>query len=397
MTPALLIDIVVACALFVALIAGWRLGGIASVLSTVGVFAGLLLGAGLAPIAMTVTDVVALRILIAAGLVLLFVSIGNLVGGMLGTSLHVSFRSKLVMRLDNLLGAAFHGVAVLAVLWLISVPLATGLGGAVAKGIGGSQSMAAINRVVPHELQRWPSKIAALLNDSGLPPLFSPFEKPQAPEVAAPRVKVDNVALVEQLRPSVVHVVADATHCRRRLLGSGVVLEPDYVVTNAHVVAGSEKVRLDTTVGTTAAHVVYYNPQLDIAVLHSPGLGLPALQWAEHQADSGEDTIVMGFPQSGPFEAAPARVRSVLTISGPDIYSGSRVERQAYTVRGSIREGNSGGPMVNEHGEVLGIVFGASLDESDTGYVLTADEVRRHVGRLSDWQADVGTQECVAL
>ncbi len=378
------------------MIGGWRLGAVSSVLSTIGVIAGLMLGAGLSTIAMRVTDQVALRILITLGLVLLFVAIGNIVGGILGAALRVNFRTRSAVRVDSFLGAVFQTSATLIVLWLISMPLAAGFGGSVAQGISGSHAMHLINRVTPYRLEQWPSKISAMLNESGLPPLVSPFADHPNPQVEAPRVNVENVELVEAMRPSVVHVVAEAEHCRRRLLGSGVVVEPDYVVTNAHVVAGSESVRLDTSIGTATANIVYYNPQVDIAVLYSPGLGLPALPWAQNPAQTGDEAIVMGFPQSGPFEAAPARIRSSLLISGPDIYAAGRVEREAYTVRGTIREGNSGGPMVNDYGEILGIVFGASIDQSDTGYVLTAKEVRSHIGDITTLRTEVGTQECVA-
>ena len=197
------------------------------------------------------------------------------------------------------------------------------------------------------------------------------------------------------MRPSVIHVLGDATSCQRRLLGSGFVVAPDYVLTNAHVVAGTDTVRLDTMVGLRDADVVYYDPEVDLAVLHVPDLGLEPLEWASEPAVSGQDTIVMGFPASGPFEAAPARVRSKLTIAGPNIYASGRVEREAYTVRGSIREGNSGGPMTGLDGRVLGVVFGASLDESDTGYVLTAAEVNERVGDVTAYTEPVGTGECV--
>ncbi len=104
----------------------------------------------------------------------------------------------------------------------------------------------------------------------------------------------------------------------------------------------------------------------------------------------------MGFPESGPFEAAPARVSDRITISGADIYSNGRVEREAYTVRGSIRKGNSGGPMVDTEGNVLGVVFGASVDSSDIGYVLTAQEVQNIVGDIAAMESPADTQKCVA-
>ena len=214
-------------------------------------------------------------------------------------------------------------------------------------------------------------------------------------EVDAPAVHIGDPELAERVRPSVIHVLGDAEACSRRLMGSGFVTEPDYVITNAHVVAGTDKVRLDTVLGLKEADVVYYNSDVDIAVLHSPGLDLEPLPWAEHAAVTGDDAIVLGFPQSGPFTAEPARVRDRLTIAGPDIYSTGRVERDAYTVRGSIRQGNSGGPMINPEGQVLGVVFGASVEDSDTGYALTADEVRGHVGDVTQLVDAIPTGSCV--
>ena len=103
----------------------------------------------------------------------------------------------------------------------------------------------------------------------------------------------------------------------------------------------------------------------------------------------------MGYPRSGPFEAAPARIRGRLNISGPDIYAAGRVERQAYTVRGSIRQGNSGGPLLDTHGDVAGMIFGASIDSTETGYALTAEQVRQRVGDVRKLRGSVDTQACV--
>lgn len=395
MTASLIVDGILVLAVILALFSGWRAGAFSSVLSTVGVIAGLICGAALAPVVMQLAESTALRVLLALGTIILVVGIGNLVGGMIGAALRDRMRFRASMKVDSGIGAAFQGTVTLLVAWLVALPLAAGLGGAIGDGIRGSTILSFVDRMTPSQLNQVPTQISALLNDTGIPLIGSPFQQSTAPEVEAPRIDVANQELVEQMRPSVVHVLGDAQVCSRRLMGTGFVTDDDYVLTNAHVVAGTDSVRLDTVLGLKEAEVVYYNPEVDIAVLHSPELDLPDLDWSEQPADTGDDAIVMGFPESSPFEASPARIRDQITIAGPDIYANGRVERDAYTIRGAIRQGNSGGPMTDEDGDVLGMIFGASVDSSDTGYALTASEVLEQVGDITTLTEPVDTQSCV--
>ncbi|MCS4490097.1 MarP family serine protease [Corynebacterium sp. ES2794-CONJ1] len=393
--PGFYADATIVVVLIIALYTGWRQGAFASILSTVGVVAGLICGVALAPFAMQLTDHVALRFLLALATMAMLVGIGNLTGGVLGTRLRSHMRWRSSLRLDSGIGAIFQAFTVLIVTWLVAIPLVTALPGNIAHQVRNSKILSAVDHRAPQQLAMLPSKVSAMLSESGLPPLVSPFLNPDNVTVEAPALLVEDTALVEALRPSVVHLSSTADSCARRLMGSGFVVDSNHVITNAHVVAGANSVNLDTLVGTYPATVVYYNPQLDIAVLESPDMNIEPLKWAEESALSGDDAISMGFPESGPFEAAPARVNNRLTITGFDIYADQRVEREAYTVRGSIRQGYSGGPMINTRGEVIGVIFGASSDESDIGYVLSAREVREAVGDLSVLSTPVGTGECV--
>lgn len=395
LTPGVITDGLIIVAVIAALIAGWRQGAFSSILSTVGVVAGLICGAALAPTVMGMTDAVALRLLLGLGVVILLVGIGNIVGGILGGALRDQIRWKTTMRLDSAVGSVFQALATLIVVWLVAIPLASGLPGPIADGVRNSKVLGFVDDNTPPVLSTLPSKISAMLNESGLPPLVSPFTQADSASVAAPAIKVENTELVEQLRPSVIHVMGESQRCARRLMGSGFVIDRNHVITNAHVVAGTSTVRLDTVAGVYDSEVVYYNPDLDIAVLKSDGIDLPALTWAPQAAQSGADAIVMGFPESGPFEAAPARIADRIAISGPDIYATGRVERESYTVRGTIRQGNSGGPIVDNNGNVLGVVFGSSVDTSDIGYALTAQEVQTALGNIAALNTPVSTQECV--
>ncbi|RNE49015.1 MarP family serine protease [Corynebacterium alimapuense] len=395
MTPALIVDGLIVLALALAIASGWRQGAFASILSTVGVLAGLIIGSALAPWAMQFSDVSALRFLLGLGTVIMLVGLGNMVGGMLGSSVRDRMRLRASQTLDSAVGAAFSAAATLLVIWLVSIPLASGLPAQASQGIGQSRILGFVDRNAPSGLNQLPNEISAALDESGLPPLFSPFDQPEVREVEAPNIQVEDTELVEAMRPSVIHVLSSSDTCQRQLSGSGFVTSPDYVITNAHVVAGTQTVRLDTVLGVRDAEVVYYNPEVDVAVLYSPELNLPTLPWASDAAVSGDDSIVMGFPESGPFEAAPARIRDKMVIAGPDIYAAGRIEREAYTVRGTIRQGNSGGPLVNTDGAVLGLVFGASTDQTDTGYALTAAEVQSQIGDITLLNTPVDTRECV--
>ena len=392
----LVVDVLLALAVVAAFVGGWRQGAFSAVISAVGIVAGLIVGLALAPFLLDLTDSQSVRIMLLLAVVVLFVGLGNLLGVTLGANMRGRVRSRLSRFVDSVLGAVFQSVAFTLVVWFISIPLAAAVPGELGDGIRNSRILAQVHDVAPDTAGKLPAKFAALLDESGLPPLVSPFQSPQGSNVDAPDEAALRPEVIEAVRPSVVHVMGDSETCRRRLMGSGFVIQDGYVLTNAHVVAGTERVSLDTVVGVKPADVVLYDPDTDIAVLRAEGLGLPALPWSDTVLASGDDAVVMGYPHSGPFEAAPARIRGKLTIAGPDIYTTGRVEREAYTVRGDIRQGNSGGPLLTPAGKVAGMIFGASLDASETGYALTARQVQQRVGDVTRLSGVVDTQSCVS-
>lgn len=396
MDPAWIVDGFIVVAVLAAMTSGWRQGGLASLLSAVGILAGFIIGLGVAPLVLQITDQVGIRFLLALGMLILLIGLGQLLGSALGHAIRDRMKTKSGQRVDSSFGAILMSVFSLVLIWLIATPMATSLSNSVGKGVRESAILREVNKVMPDELTQLPRSISGMLNDSGLPPVMMPWEDGSSVDVEAPNIEVADQAMVQDIRPSVVHVIADADGCRRRMMGSGFVTADNYVVTNAHVVAGTQTAYVDTVVGIKEARVVYYNPEVDIAVLRAENLGLEPLAWADGPAYTGDDAVVMGFPHSGPFTANAARIRERVNIAGPDIYSNSRVERESYILRGTVVQGNSGGPLISSDGTVLGLIFGASVDDTDTGYAITAEEVRAHIGDVTRFENSVDTQECVA-
>ncbi|EUA24258.1 trypsin family protein [Mycobacterium xenopi 3993] len=111
------------------------------------------------------------------------------------------------------------------------------------------------------------------------------------------------------------------------------------------------------------ATVVSYDPSVDIAILAVPNLPAGPLAFADAAAKTGTDALVLGYPGGGDFVATPARIREIIELSGPDIYRNATVTREVYTIRATVEQGNSGGPLIDLNGNVLGVVFGAAVDD----------------------------------
>lgn len=214
--------------------------------------------------------------------------------------------------------------------------------------------------------------------------------------VDTPDANLANNPVVAATKSSVVTIRALAPSCQKELEGSGFVVSDHTVMSNAHVVAGSNSVTVQDTDGNSHdATVVSYDPAVDIAILDVPGLPAPPLAFANAPAATGTDALVMGFPDAGSFEATPARIREVVELDGPDIYRTTTVTRQVYTISGTVRQGDSGGPLLDLNGQVLGVVFGEAVDHPDTGFVMTAEQVSRELQNIGNTTA-VATGSCIS-
>lgn len=395
MTSSQWLDLGVLAIACVAAISGWRSGALGSLLSFVGVVLGAVAGVLLAPHVVSNISGARTKLFAALFLILALVVIGEIAGVVLGRAVRGAIRNRTLRTFDSVIGVGLQLVAVLVAAWLLATPLTSSDQPNLAAAVRGSRVLAQVDEVAPSWLKSVPKRLSALLNNSGLPDVLQPFGRtPGIVAVDTPDAELAADAVVGIARPSVVKIRGVATGCQKVLEGTGFVVAPNRVMSNAHVVAGSETVTVEVDGQSYDAGVVSYDPNADISILDVPDLPSAPLAFADQPAPTGTDAIVMGYPGGGDFAATPARIREIIELQGPDIYRSKTVTREVYTVRGTVRQGNSGGPLINRSGKVLGVVFGAAVDDVETGFVLTANEVSRQLAKIGNTQR-VATGACV--
>jgi S1-C subfamily serine protease len=311
-----------------------------------------------------------------------------LVGGILASVLEsVGFQLRRRMRnglgvvADGIGGAFLLACAGLAIAWMI---------GAIALQTPGA-------REFRRDIQR--SAILTRLNEA-FPPRsilnslarFDPFPSIEgpAPEVPPPTSKIARDPEVRQAAQSTVKVLGTA--CGLGVEGSGWVAGDGIVVTNAHVVAGQE----DTTVQLAGdgprhdADAIWFDPRNDLAILRSSGLsGTPALSMREN-ARVGTSAAVVGYPGNGPLDIRPARLGGTTTVLSQDSYGRGPVRRLVTALRGTVRSGNSGGPVVDGRGRVLATVFASTTGGGPRGGYGVPDSIVRQALARADERVDTG-------
>jgi S1-C subfamily serine protease len=384
-------------------LAGYRRGLVCSITSFAGFVAGAAIGIQAAPAlarallkapsdAGTADQALGQRAVTLVA-VFAFATIGHLLGQAIGSRLRAQIARTPLGPVDGIGGAVVSVATLLALAWLLALALAYAPVPSLARQIHRSVVLQAIDRAVPGEGQRVVASLLRQVQRHDLPAVSGPFATLLAPSVAAPDPAVVPAAL-RAAGSSIVKITGEAPSCRRSIEGSGFVYAEDRVVTNAHVLAGVAHPVVAAPGGRPlAGRVVLYDPNRDVAVLYVPGLNRRPLTMAG-PASSGAAAVVVGYPENGPFTAVPARIAARTRVTGPNIYQDRTVTRQVYTVRGRVRPGNSGGPLLSSTGDVYGVVFAASVDQSQVGYVLTASEVASDLQAGRRATATVSTQGC---
>lgn len=387
-----LVDLVVLAVVAIAAVQGLRLGAILQVLTFGGFWIGLTLGALLASVTTTWAHSTIARAVVALatmlGVAMLFGVTGRLVGGRLVRRVH---RGRLGP-VDSALGVVVAVVATLLAAWLVASTLVNSSFEGLNASIAGSRIIRTLDTVLPAPPSVF-SRVQGFLTDEGFPPVFAQLAPASAGPV--PPAAVAQVAsAVAVAGPSTVKIVG--VGCGDVQEGSGFVVAPDLVVTNAHVVAGIPHPAVVDGAGDHPTTVVLFDPSYDLAVLRVPGLGGRPLALDPVDVGRGEPAAVLGYPGGGPFTVVPAGVMAQFSAEGRDIYGQGLTVRDVYEVQAVVRPGNSGGPLVEPDGTVIGVVFSRSTINGDVGYALTSPGVLTRVGRAERLSAPVGTGACTS-
>ncbi|CAM5666379.1 MULTISPECIES: MarP family serine protease [Streptomyces] len=377
---------------------GYRQGFVVGVLSVIGFLGGGLVAVYLLPVIWDrVTEDAEISTAIAIGAVVVVIvcaSIGQAFTTHLGNKLRRYITWSPARALDATGGALVNVVAMLLVAWMIGLLLAGTALPKLGKEVRTSSVLLGVDRVMPEQAPTWFQDFSSVLAQNGFPQVFSPFANEPITEVKAPDPALVGSPVAARAKKSIVKVVGTAPSCGKVLEGTGFVFSERRVMTNAHVVGGVDEptVQIGGEGRLYDAKVVLYDWQRDIAVLDVPDLRAKPLKFTgpDDDAETGDSAIVAGFPENGAYDVRSARVRARIDADGPDIYHRGTVRRDVYSLYATVRQGNSGGPLLTPDGKVYGVVFAKSRDDQETGYALTGDEIREdiEIGRTADQQVD---------
>ncbi len=388
-----LLDIVLGLAIIVYALAGFQQGFVVGSASTLGLLAGGFFGAQVTPLLLDDFEP-SFAVSVAALVVVLALAFGaQAVGALIGARIRNRVRWRPVRMLDALGGSALSVVAVLLIAWVLGVAVSGAQLRSLNREVRASAILGTVDKALPGGSDRVLAAFNALVDSSQFPRYLEPFARERITEVPPPSAGVLQRAGVRDAAGSVVKILGAATACDRVVEGSGFVYAPQRVMTNAHVVAGGSSPVVRIGDASLAATVVYYDADVDVAVLYVPDLQAPALRF-DDEADSGDMTAVLGYPENGPYDVQPARVRDRQSLRSPNIYGDGTVTRDTYSIFGLVRQGNSGGPVVDGGGEVIGVVFAASVTDADTGYALTSSQVEQAADAGDSSTEPVSSSEC---
>ena len=389
-----LFDVVVLVLLVVAILIGVSSGALPQVGGLIGALGGGILAIVSLPLIEVPLDPFPPEIraiLVLAG-ILFLVGVGEAIGGAIGRAAAVRLRGGVLDRVDRILGGFVGAAQALLIVWLIGGMLAAGPMRYLAVQAQTSFVVRGLSGVLPA-----PTEIAGalgrLLNHTGIPDLFIGLDPLPAPDVERP---TDPTAQRIAAAATQSTVRVSAATCLFQSSGTGFAVARGYVVTNAHVIAGASRIRVQGPNSRLLDAVpVFDDPELDVALLWVRDLEVVPLRFAAADPERGAVGASLGFPHGGGLLVEPAAVAGAYQAQGRDIYGVRRVSRRILELRAIVDQGDSGGPMILADGTVGGVVFAEARTDENVGYALTPTSVAAAIQPFVGRTGAVDTGACI--
>ena len=373
-------------------LSGYWQGFVTGAFATAGLLCGGLLGIWLAPMALGDAAPSLLVSIGALFIVILAASLGQALLQYVGARIRSRITWQPVRALDALGGAALSVGAVLLVAWALGVAVSGTRIGPVTSLVRESTLLAKVDETLPTSADSVLNAFNDVVGTGFFPRYLEPFAPERIVEVAPGNEKLLGSPRVQQAQQSVLKI-RGANRCGRGVEGTGFLYADDRLMTNAHVVAGVSDPEVVVGEESVPAEVVLYDPDLDLAVLALDDRGRPALDF-DASAGASDSVAILGYPLDGPFDARAGRIRDEQRLRSPDIYGNGSVLREVFSLRALVRPGNSGGPVIARDGDVVGVVFAASVTDDDTGYAVTAEQAQGVAVEGIARSAEVSTGDC---
>ena len=384
-----LVDLVILAATVIGLANGYRRGFWLSTAQYAGLVGGVLLGAAAATPLLNYLGIhnPGARPLGAALVLVIGGSLGSSVGFAAGEPIRRRIlRAGVHTSTDSIGGAVLSVVAVLAMFWFLGLSFSRGPSTEIAQQIQRSEILHTLDGAAPRP-PAFLASVEGILSGVNFSPAFAGLEPGSLPAALPIPASVDTAG-VKQAAQSVVKVASFG--CGGMVTGSGFPVARGYIVTNAHVVSGTSGHTIQPPGGAELqATVVFFDPERDVAVLYVPGYRGAPLSFGT--AGRGTTGAVIGYPGGGPEQTSPAVVDGEVSAEGRDIYNSNLVTRQILVIQARVRPGNSGGPLVDLNGQVIGLVFATSAGDPNQAYALTDGEISGDINQAESHPSPTDT------
>ncbi|MDN5755594.1 MAG: MarP family serine protease [Arthrobacter sp.] len=319
------------------------------------------------------------------------VLLGHSIGVAVGNRVRLLLNFPVIKTFDRLLGGITNVVVAALVISAIAFSAASMGLPFLSQQIASSQVISTIRNATPDPVSSAMAKARSVVMGQSIPDLIEPFAP--APDGAAAEAEPEAINTVEE---SVAKITGTAFACGVNQTGSGFVVAPDRILTNAHVVAGIAEPVVNTADGRALpARVVHFDSTQDLAVLAVDSLGLDPVKEGR-DLSTGDSATYMGYPEGGPFQARGAIVQSLRSISVQNIYGADASTLEIYQLGADVQQGNSGGPLLDDAGKLVGVIFAKAKGDTEVGYALSLQEVGPVLEQASDYSETVSTGACSA-